>query len=178
MAKATKLKTSAVDAPVSQAEAEKLLDEIGNLQDQIGSIEAAMNAELRTTKDAFEKEAQPLNEEISAKFHALHIYAEANRSVLLKGKSKTVKLSTGEISWRTTPPSVRIAKKEVVIETLKRLEMYDLIRSKDDINKDAILADPERVEGIKGISINQREEFVAKPYKSQIEKAETVKAAA
>ena len=42
--------------------------------------------------------------------------------------------------------------------------------------KDLILAEPEAVDHIKGISITQKEEFVAKPFESEIERAEPAKA--
>lgn len=175
--KPTRIKTSAIEAPTSQEEAEALLAEIGKLQGQVTGIETEMNNRLREIKDEYEKQAQPINEAITAKFQALHAWAEANKGELLKGKAKTAKLSTGELSWRTTPPGVRITKQPVVLETLKRLGLSDLIRTKDEVNKEGILADPSRVEGIAGISITQREEFVAKPFESQIERAEPVKKA-
>lgn len=178
MSKSTRIKTDSIAAPASQAEAEKLLAEIGGLQREVMRVEHAMNDELAAIKDRHEKLAQPLNAEIDAKFSALHIWAEANRQELLKGKSKTAKLATGELLWRTTPPSVRISGGEVVLERLKQLGMNDLIRTKEEINKEAVLADPARVEGVKGITITQREEFVAKPFESQIERAEPVKKAA
>lgn len=173
----SRIKTAAIEAPTNQAEAEALLAEIGRLQRQVTVIEGEMNDRLAVIKDEHEKQAQPLNEAITAKFQALHTWAEAHKGDLLKGKSKTAKLSTGELSWRTTPPSVRIAGASVVIERLKQLGMDDLVRTKEDINKEGILADPKRVEAVKGITISQKEEFVAKPFESQIERAEPVKKA-
>lgn len=172
-----RIKTAAIQAPTSQSEAEELLAEIGTLQRRVTRIEADMNEQLSDIKDRHEKAAQPLNADIESKFRALHVWAEANRHELLKGKLKTVKLSTGELLWRTTPPSVRLTKQDVVLESLRRLGLTDLIRTKEEVNKEAILADPERVAGIKGISISQGEDFVAKPYESQIERAEPVKKA-
>lgn len=176
--KSTRIKTDAIPAPSTQAEAEQLLAEIGERQREVARIEAAMNDELSAIKASYEKNAQPLNAEIEAKFSALHVWAEAHREDLLKGKSKTARLATGELLWRITPPSVRIAGGDVVLERLKQLGMHDLIRTKEEVNKEAVLADPERVEGVKGITITQREEFVAKPFESQIERAEPVKKAA
>lgn len=175
---ATRIKTQAIEAPVTQQDAEALLAEIGRLQREVARVEHAMNDELTAIKDRHEKAAQPLNAEIEAKFSALHVWAEAHKPDLLKGKLKTVKLATGELMWRTTPPSVRIQGQDVVLERLKQMGMADLIRTKEEINKEAILAAPERVEGVKGITISQREEFVAKPFESQIERAEPVKKAA
>jgi phage host-nuclease inhibitor protein Gam len=173
--KKSRIKTNAIEAPASQEEAEQLLSEIGKLQRRVTKVEANMNDKLAVIKDEFEKRAQPLNDEITGKFQALHAWAEANKGSLLKGKLKTVKLSSGELSWRTSPPSVRITGVATVIKNLKALGLTEFVRTKDEVNKEAILNDQERVEGVKGISITQKEEFVAKPFESEIERAEPVK---
>lgn len=175
MAKTTRIKTAALPVPRDQKEAEALLLRIGTLQRQVSRIEAGMNDMLADIKARHEEQAAPANAEIEVAFQALHAWAEANRETLCPGRLKTAKLATGEIAWRVTPPSVRIMKPEVVIERLKHLGLTDLLRTREDINKDAILADPARVESVKGIAITQREEFVAKPYESQIERVEPVK---
>jgi len=178
MAKPNRIKTDAVPAPATQDQAEELLAQIGRMQRQVANIEGEMNNELSAIKQKFEQQAQPVNSEIEAKFHALHIWAEANRSTILKGRSKTAKLATGELQWRVTPKKVSIRGQDTVIETLKRLGMSNLVRSKEEVNKEAILLDEKKVSGINGISISQREEFVAKPFESNIERAEPVKKAA
>ncbi len=177
MRKPTRIKAAAIEAPTNQTEAEQLLAEIGTLQRKVTVIETRMNERLADIKDRFEKEASPLNDVITTKFQALHAWAEANKHDLLKGKSKTAKLSSGELSWRTSPPSVRVTGAETVIRNLKSLGLGDLVRTKEEVNKEAILNDPERIEGVKGITISQKEEFVAKPFESQIERAEPVKKA-
>lgn len=178
MARPTRIKTTAIEAPATQRDAEELLQRIGELQRDVSRIEHSMNDRLSAIKAEYELKAKPINDEIEGLFQALHVWAEANKHDLLKGRAKTAKLATGELSWRTTPPSVRITGQDVVMERLKQLGLQDLIRTKEEISKEAVLADPQRVEGIKGIAIVQREEFVAKPFESQIERAEPVKKAA
>jgi len=169
------MKTDALAVPSSREEAEQLLADIGRLQRQVTTVESGMNDRLSKVKAEYELKAKPLNDEISDKFRALHVWAEANRHDLLKGRAKTAKLATGEVSWRITPPSVRITGVKVVIERLKQLGLHQMLRSKEEPNKEAILAAPDKVEGVKGISITQREEFVAKPFESQIERVEVVR---
>lgn len=173
--KPTRIKAAAIAVPSSQEQAEALLADIGRLQRDVSRIEADMNDKLSKIKYKFEVDAQPLNDQVDVKFQALHAWAEANRDKLLKGRAKTVRLASGEISWRTTPPRVTVRGLDRVIETLKRIGRTDLLRTKEEINKEAILADPQSVDGIKKIGISQREEFVAKPFESQIECAEPVK---
>jgi len=173
-----RMKTVAVAVPASQAEAEQALADIGRLQRQVVKTEAEMNDVLLGIRDKFEKLAQPLNEQIEAKFQSLHIWAEAHRGELLKGKLKTVRLSTGELLWRNTPPAVKFKKgikADAVVAMLEAAKLYDLVRTVKEVNKEAVLADPKRVEKIAAIEIKSREEFVAKPFESQIERAEPVK---
>lgn len=172
------MKAVAIAVPSSQAEAEQLLADIGRLQRQVVKTEAEMNDVLISIKDKFEKLAQPLNEQIETKFQALHFWAEANRHELLKGKLKTVRLSTGELLWRNTPPAVKFkkgVKVDAIVAALKAAKLNDLVRVVEEVNKEAILAEPDRVKGIAVIEIKSREEFVAKPFESQIERAEAVK---
>lgn len=169
MARKSTIKKTAMAVPQTQAGAEALIENIGTLQRQVSRIEADMNDQMATIKASFEAKAQPLNQQIAEAFDAVHAWAEANRSTLLKGKLKSAKLATGDISWRITPPSVAIRGKDAVMDALKRL-VPEFIRTKEEIDKDAILADPDRVEGIKGISISQREEFRIMPFESEIER--------
>lgn len=172
-AKKQRKKTTALPVPKTTEEAEQLLADIGRAQRQVSTIGNRMNDRLLKIKQEFEEGAKPLNEEIEQKFAALHAWAESNKETLLKGKAKTAKLATGELSWRTTPASVSLSKVEVVLIALKQRGLTQFIRSKDEVNKDAILADPEKVKDIKGIKITKKEEFVAKPYESEIERVET-----
>jgi phage host-nuclease inhibitor protein Gam len=162
--------------PATREQAEEALLNIGALQREITKIEAQMNDELAAVKAEYEKHAQTLNADIETYFQGLHIWAEANRHLLLKGKSKTAKLATGELLWRTTPPSVSLPKnQEPVVQALLRADLGRLVRTRQEVDKQAVLDDPKAVKGISGIKIKQREEFVAKPFESQIERAEPVK---
>lgn len=179
MAAATKrIKTETLPVPATQAEAEQLLQDIGDLQREVGRLEADMNDQLSRVKQGYEDQAKPLNQQIEAKFAALHAWAEAHRGELLAKGGKTAKLATGEVSWRTTPPSVSLRQPGVVIETLKRLGLGRFVRAKEEVNKEAILSEPDAVKGVAGITIGQKEEFVAKPFSSEIERAEPAKAVA
>lgn len=169
--KPKKAKALAVRVPQTMQEAEELLAEIGRLQREVGTIERDMNDELAQVKQDYSDDAAPINAQIDEDFAALHTWAEANREELLKHGGKTAKLATGELSWRVTPPSVRVTGAAVVLKTLRRLGLARFIRTKEEIDKTAILSEPEAVQGVKGISISQHEEFVAKPFESEIEKA-------
>lgn len=177
MKKTRRTKTVAVAVPSTRQEAERLLGEIGHLQRQVTKVETDMNDVLTSIKEKYERQAQPINEKIENLFQALHMWASARRAELLKGKSKTVRLSTGELMWRNTPPSVstpRGKKLELLIDLLVSGGRPDLLRVKHEINKEAILDDPSLIEQIRSLKIVSREEFVAKPFESEIERVEVV----
>ena len=54
-------------------------------------------------------------------------------------------------------------------EALKSFGLERFLRTKEEIDKTAILAEPDAVEHIKGISITQREEFVIVPFETKLE---------
>ncbi len=92
-----------------------------------------------------------------------------------QGKKKTVELPTGIFGWRTTPPSVSLKNVKKVMEELKKLGLTQFIRIKEEINKEAILREPDVAKHVKGILITQHEEFVVKPVEVQVEIISDVK---
>jgi phage host-nuclease inhibitor protein Gam len=175
---AKKAKAKSVNAAQSRSEAEQLLGEIGQLQRQITSLEADMNEKLSTVKEKFEAEAAPLNEAIEEKFEALQTWAESNREDLCKDGGKTARLSTGELVWRVSPPAVRVTGSAAVLDALKSRGLDRFIRSKEEVNKEAILNERDTLPRIPGVEIVQTEEFSAKPFESEIERTKTSKRSA
>jgi len=165
----TKAKANAW-VPQSKDEVVRGIAEIGDLQRQRSRIEAAMNDEMAMVKERHEAEAQPLGERIAQLTQGVQMWCDVNRDALTRGgKVKTAQLPSGEISWRTTPPKVAIAGVVAVIDCFRRLGLGQFIRTKEEINKEAILAEPEKVAMIKGIKITQKEEFVIKPFETSLE---------
>lgn len=171
MAAKKKAKAMALSCPCSREEAEEMLGELGRLQRQIGDLELRMNNRLARFKERYEALARPHREAAELRFEALRVWAEANKAQLLDGRSKTVRLGTGELSWRTNPPAVRITGVEAVIQRLIALGLDRFLRRKTDVNREAILAEPEAVASVEGIAITRGEEFVAKPFESEIARA-------
>lgn len=174
---ATKTKTKkdehVVRAPKTLAEVEELIAVIGDCQRLVKGIETRMNDELALIKTTYEAEARPHKLQAEAALEAVVEYCEAHKGELLVGDRKSVKLASGEIGWRTSPPKVTIRKESVVLEALKRLGLHRFIRlGPEEVNKDAVLADPEAVKGVRGISISQSEDLWVKPFSSQIEPVE------
>lgn len=174
MSKKNKVKTPAADYPVPQSKEQVIeaIAEIGRRQRERDRIQTEMNEELAETKQSHGEKAAPHAEAISALAKGVHIWCEANRDELTRnGKVKYAKLATGKINWRAKPPKVTLKKVEEVIARLKELKLNkQFIRTKEEVDKEAILKNPEKVEGIKGITVSSDgEEFGITPFETELE---------
>lgn len=170
--KATRIKAAAADydVPQSVAEVNEAIVEIGQRQRDRDRIEADMNADLAAIRKRYEDKARPHAERIKDLAGGVQTYCEAHRDELTRGgKTKTAKLASGEVSWRMRPPSVAVRGMASVVDALKKLKLDRFLRVKTEVDKEAILADPDAVDAIKGISISQREDFVIKPFSTELE---------
>ena len=99
----------------------------------------------------------------------MQIWFEANRDALTSGgKVKSAALTTGEIGWRMRPPSARITGQDAVLDVLRRLGFGRFIRQKEEVNKEAILNEPEAVAHVPGIAISQGEDFFITPFEAEL----------
>lgn len=169
---ARKAKTLGVNLPVPQSrdEAAAAVKQIGLASREVARIEADMNDAIAGLKEQAEKTARPLKERVVALTEGLKVWAEANRDLLTaSGKTKTADLGTGKIMWRLRPPSVRIVGMERVIEAIKTLGFAAFLRTKEEVNKEALLADPDKARMIAGVSIGTAgEDFVVEPFEAEI----------
>lgn len=167
----TRIKTEALaDSPQTLDEVNTAIADIGRCQRARDRFRADMNDALAATRTSYEAKAAPYAERISQLQRGVAAYCEAHRVELTRdGKTKTAKLATGEVSWRMRPPSVRVSKPLAVIEALTHFKLTRLLRIKTDIDKDAVLREPDAIAGIKGLSIVQKEDFVIKPDSTELE---------
>lgn len=169
--KVARIKAEAADCvPQTLPEVNDAIVEIGQRQRDRDRIESDMNAALAATRKEFEDQAAPHASRIKELASGVQTYCEAHRDELTAGgKTKTAKLASGEVSWRMRPPSVAVRGMAAVIEALKKLKLSRFVRTKEELDKDAVLKDPDAVSAIKGISVTQREDFVIKPFSTDLE---------
>ncbi|ECW1082315.1 host-nuclease inhibitor protein Gam [Salmonella enterica] len=157
--------------PQSREQVSIDIKKIGDIQRELTRIEADANDQIAVIMNQNTPKIEALRAELDVLQKGVQTWCEANRSSITKGSSKTANLITGEVSWRTKPDSVSIKGVELVLEALKKLKLDRFIRCKEEINKDAILADKKAVENIKGISIvSGKEVFSITPFEQEIEK--------
>jgi phage host-nuclease inhibitor protein Gam len=164
------VKGLATPVPQSREEAAALVAEIGELQRAHSVIEAAMNEELAHWRQFYEGKAAPLAENIRLRYAAVRAWSEANRDAITEGgKRKTVQLTSGEIRWRVTPPKVVLSGVKALLKLLRDKGLERFIRTKEEPDKEAMLADRTALEKLKGIKFEQREEFVIVPFETKLE---------
>jgi len=177
MAKAaTKAKTRGANVPVPQSreEAAKFIHDIGAAQREIARIEADMNDEIALAKKTAEANALPFRSQIEELTDGLRTWAEANRAALTdNGKRKHAELGTGRIEWRFAPPRVTIKGVEEVIARIRTLGLGVFLRERVEIDKEAMLREPEKARLIAGVAIGTAgENFTVEPFEAEIMGAE------
>jgi len=144
--------------------------ELGRQQRERVRIETAMNDELARIKQQWEEEAAPHREAIKRLSHDIQAWCEANRAQLTdEGKLRTVALASGEVQWRETPPRVTVRNPEQVLAMLDKLGLRRFVRVKEEVNKEAIAAEPAAAKALKGVTISQSERFVVIPFETRLE---------
>lgn len=167
----TRIKAKAqLDVPQSRDEAALYIRQIGDMQRQLLRSQAEMNDAIAHITASYQPALEAKGGQLKLLQEGVQSYCEANRADLTNGnKVKTANLVTGEIQWRQRPPSVSVRGAESVIETLTRLGLSMFVRTKEEINKEAILNDPEKVKGVAGITVvTGVEDFVITPFEQEV----------
>lgn len=172
MSKRKKLKAAAVEHPVPQSldECAEFIARIGEAQRQRALIEVAMNEDLAARKKAYEEQAKPFGERIAELTKGVQTWCEANRArITHDGRVKFHRFATGEVKWRLRPPSIAVRGVEAVIACLKRMGLNQFVRTKEEVNREAMLDDIDTAKTVPGVAVSQKEDFVVEPFETQLE---------
>lgn len=176
MAKAAKTKAKALPrVPQSREDAVLTIGRIGTLQREIAAHKATAAEKVRIAGEEFDRNVTELAEELAQHEDGIRVYCEANRMKLTNdGKVKYHDFGTGRVNWKLRPPSVKLKGIETIIEQIRKLGFLTFLNEKTEINKNAMLADPEKARLIAGVSISSEgEDFVVEP--AELETAQPVK---
>ena len=166
MKAAKKSKTKALArVPQSREDAVFAIGRIGTLRREIQKLRADADEVIRVAGEKFEQASADLVAELAEHEQGVQVFCEARRLELTNdGKVKFHDFGTGRINWRSRPASVSIRAVEAVIEACKKVGFSQFVRVKEEINKDAMLADQEKARLIAGVTIKSAgEEFVIEP---------------
>lgn len=165
----TRVKTPAkVLVCQSLEQVQEFIKQIGDTHRSIDRLQSDMNDEIAIITQKYADKINPLKQDSDELSAAVQIWCEANRDSLLTKGGKTANLITGEISWRMRPPSVVLRGTPDVIARLERFGLERFVRVKKEVNKDAILNEPNAIAGISGITVKTGvEDFIINPFEAE-----------
>lgn len=171
-----RVKTDGANVPVPQDDvaARTAIREVGDLNREVLRVEAEMNDKIAALQEEYGAIVGPLRETAAVKIEGLRMFAEANRDRLTRGgKVKFHRFSTGEISWRQRPAKVTIRGKDAVIDAIKAARLSKkFLRTKEDINKEAMLDERDTASAIQGVTIgSDGEDFIVEPFETALQEA-------
>lgn len=169
--KATRIKTDTHAVRLqSRDDVELAIKQIGDLQRQLEQTAIDQNNELAVITEKYAPILTALKAQIEPVQTAVQAWCESRRDELTQnGKTKTGSFNTGEVQWRQRPPSVAVRGADSVIENLKTRGLVRFIRTKEEVNKEAMLNEPDIAGTVAGVTIKTGiEDFVITPFEQDI----------
>lgn len=142
-------------------QANVILAEIAESQREIDLINTGLNEKIDDMKKKAEAECAPLAGAIEEREQALARFAEANKDTLFK-KPKSRVLSFGELGFRSSTSTVLLNRQwnwGKVLEVLKQKRLGKYIRTKQEVDKEAVRALSERRLAGVGLKVKQEDSF-------------------
>lgn len=172
MAKTAKIRITTKAQTISlqnREEVEVAIKEVGDLQRELLRTITEQNDKIARVTEEYAPKLQKIKDKIEPMTTAIQSWCEANRTELTQnGKTKTAEFNTGTVQWRQNPPSCSIRGLASVIENLKTLGLTRFIRSKEEINKEAMLNEPDIASTVAGVTIKTgTENFVVSPFEQK-----------
>ena len=153
--------------PKSKEEADGLIQEIGRMQTEGEALKAAMKSRIAEVRQGYQARLEEIASGIDRRTETLEAWAAVHRDALTNGgRVKWARLPSGRILWRNRPPGVTLRGVADVIAAIKEARLSKkFLRLKEEINKNAMLDDPERAARLPGVTIGSGgEEFVVEPF--------------
>ena len=168
--RATRVKSEVQEIALqTQDEVALAIKQIGDLEREQVRLSTLQADEKAAVDEKYTAQLTTLKEQVKPLQKAVQAYCESRRLELTNGgKQKTAYFTTGEVQWRAKPPAV-VAKG--ILESLRNSGLFRFIRTKEELNKEAMLAEPDIARSISGVTIREGvEEFVIKPNDEEVRK--------
>lgn len=144
MATATR-KSKKVETPVSAADYETSLALYANSTAAINKINADMEAKFTKIREEKQQELTMLLAQQEESFDTVQKYCEDNKELMFSDKKKSVDSVFGVIGFRTATPSLKTLAKGItwamVLDNLKAMKLKKYIRTKEEVDKETLLAE-------------------------------------
>lgn len=165
--------------PQSKEKAKRVSDEVGGLQMQEERIKQRLKKRIAELETKAAEEIDTLRQKMISHLASLYGFYQKNWEELTEeGKRKIIDISFGEFGIYETKPWPRIKNVKKVLQLLKIRKLKQCIRfipAREEINKEAVLANQKAVADIKEIRIVKKEKFKVIPKKTGIPLAEDIK---
>lgn len=152
------------------------IHDLGAAQRELTVLEKERDDELASVRNSYADRIEALAQRIASLGDAIYHQAQPARDALCPGDTKQAELPAGCVGWRKDPPKVNVRGMDAVIEALRGAGLTRFLRLKEEINKDAILVEPEAISGIKGLTVSRSERFWVQPHDTKSEQTRLVKA--
>lgn len=158
----------------TRSDVEAVLNDISLVTINRNRAHLAMDAEITAIKERHEASITECNKLLAEKTDLIRSWAEANPSEF--GHAKSLDLFHAVIGWRTGQPQLKTLSGwtwDRVLEKLKSAGRHFYIRSKEEVNKQQIIADrelltPEELRNL-GVRVIQDESFFIDPKLTELE---------
>jgi len=150
--------------PESRNEVDGLIKEIGELQIEKMKINDNLKQKIAALREEVDKFLETNKKEMTLHLALLNAYfTEHQKELTENGRISVVAFPSGEMAVFLTNPALSIKGEKRVIAELKSSGRKRFIRILEEVNKDAVLLEPEAVADIKGIMIIRKERFLVRP---------------
>lgn len=169
--RATRVKSEVQEIALQTADDVALaIKQIGDLEREQVRLATLQADEKAAVDEKYTAQLNQLKAQVKPLQQAVQAYCESRRDELTNGgKQKTAYFTTGEVQWRQKPPAVVAKGIEGILDSIRNLGLFRFIRTKEELNKEAMLAEPEVARSIAGVTIREGvEEFVIKPNDEEV----------
>ena len=154
-------KRATIATPQTDEEADAWMRDIAKINNWLRGVDAELAEKSQELKQTYEDKAKPKRTEKAQLEAGIFAWAEANRKRLTKnGRTKTAKMASGEVKWRSLPAKVSLRGVDAVLAHLKANGLTRFVRRKESVDKEAMLRDPDAVKDVPGVKIGSGGETI------------------
>lgn len=165
-----KTKTTQRSTLTTWQDVDNSLREIAEASTTVKKSEAEMNRLTLEIQNRFEQETRETRDKIIAHEKQIELFCIEHRDEFVA--SKTKELNFGLVSFRMSPPKLTLLRGftwESVLGLLKKLDMLQFVRTKEEVDRDAIkeqLSEANELAQI-GLHLDQKEHFYYEAYEKE-----------
>jgi phage host-nuclease inhibitor protein Gam len=179
------MKLQVVDGAAIQTreDMERLVGEISALTIKKDTMKVQMDGYIQEVRERYEADLGGIDSALDEKMKLAKTWAQEHPEEF--GKAKSLEMTHGIVGFRTGTPKLKTLKGwnwDRVLSSLKELNLGYLIRKKEDVNKEAILAEATKPRTSKemiaafGVEVVQDETFFVEPKRETMAESSRISA--